>query len=107
MSQSCIVEGLYAITLEDSQTYAPCDWPQNDRVGSFGGFAHELGHAFGLSHPEGGDKSVMWTGMYDYPDTFFNDADKSYLAEFFQTPILRCEQYGYEEWCETDWDGYD
>lgn len=71
--------------------YQPCDWWPEQTAGRWhGGLAHELGHAFGLHHPNGchretcADRSVMWAGMYAYPDTFFNNSDKALLKARFQ-----------------------
>ena len=52
-----------------------------------GGLAHELGHAFGLSHPPGCDSgdagcdadALMWQGVYRYPDTYLRADDKQIL----------------------------
>ena len=69
-------------------TYQPCpEWPLPKDGRWEGGLAHELGHAFGLPHPPEcyaspetcGDQSLMWTGMYDYPDTFLREEDKEFL----------------------------
>ena len=58
----------------------PCRW--------VGGLGHELGHAFGLTHPPGCDQgtctefarhSLMYLGYIDYPNTYFLDDDKSAL----------------------------
>ena len=54
-----------------------------------GGLAHELGHAYGLPHPTEcvaspatcGDESVMWVGMYEFPDALLRDEDVAYLTE--------------------------
>ncbi|CAN5800687.1 hypothetical protein BH24BAC1_BH24BAC1_38930 [soil metagenome] len=53
-----------------------------------GGLGHELGHALNLPHPPGCDQgqntcdngSVMWTGLYNYPNAYFNTAEKESLA---------------------------
>jgi hypothetical protein len=58
----------------------PCRW--------VGGMGHELGHAFGLPHPPGCEEdqascdasSIMWTGVYEYPKTYFNAAERAQLA---------------------------
>ena len=97
-------QSLRGISLQDSETYAPCNWPQVGQDGWLGEIAHEVGHSFGLGHPEGGDESIMWMSWYSYPDTFLNDGDKAYLAEFLVNPIVRCEAYEYLEWCENNWD---
>jgi hypothetical protein len=61
------------------------------------GLGHELGHAFGLAHPDDTQKdadAIMWTGMYDkYPDqTYFTPADKRILrrSRFFFTREGEC-----------------
>lgn len=54
-----------------------------------GGLGHELGHAFGLSHPPGCDQgeptcdyqSIMSVGLYDYPDCYFNSDEKEILNQ--------------------------
>ena len=105
---------LHGISISDSETYAPCDWPKRDRGGWIGGLAHELGHALGLPHPDGCvsgkgcDESVkydslMWHGMYHYPETHLLDVDKAYLKKFFSDPIVRCQRYGNEKWCKQEW----
>ena len=57
------------------------------------GLGHELGHAFGLSHPRNLQKdsdAIMWMGIYGkYPDkTYFTDEDKTILltSPFFFHP---------------------
>ena len=58
-----------------------------------GGLGHELGHALGLDHPPdspGGadDRSLMYLGYFDYPDTYLTEADKRHLlASPFIAPI--------------------
>ena len=67
--------------LATPDTYELCGWWPRGEGGWFGGLAHELGHAFGLSHPDGcnldscDDISVMGSGFYHYPETFLNDGD--------------------------------
>jgi hypothetical protein len=61
-----------------------------------GGLGHEIGHAFGLSHPPGCDQgactgaqfaatSLMWAGYAAYPTTHLLDDDESLLlaSQFF------------------------
>ena len=63
------------------------DWYEQSHWVWAGGLAHELGHAFGLHHPSEcdespntcRDKSMMWLGWFDYPDTYLRDEDKAYL----------------------------
>jgi len=57
------------------------------------GLGHELGHAFGLPHPEDTKKhhdAIMWAGFYGkYPDaTYLTDQDKEILMQsrFFFYP---------------------
>lgn len=69
--------------------------PENDLLGLAGlmeepvsrwrgGWAHELGHAFGLPHPPEGspdwDKAVMGFGYITFPDAFLRESDKEILA---------------------------
>lgn len=59
--------------------YPPCRY--------VGGLGHELGHAFGLSHPPPcdesfptcWDKDLMMFGYTTYPDAYLNEADKNRL----------------------------
>jgi hypothetical protein len=52
-----------------------------------GGLGHELGHTFGVPHPPGCDAgqlscdtgSIMWTGFYSYPATYFSTTEKATL----------------------------
>ena len=58
-----------------------------------GGLGHELGHAFGLSHPPGCDESspscdygaLMAFGYVAWPDTYLRDDEKQFLraSRFF------------------------
>ena len=57
------------------------------------GLGHELGHAFGLAHPQDTQKhadAIMWMGIYGkYPDqTYLTDEDKGILMKspFFFRP---------------------
>ena len=81
--------------LIEEDGYKPCD---NGRWGSWprgrweGGMAHELTHAFGIGHPEEcnadpecGDRSLMWQGFVDYPDTFLHDKDIADLSELLRS----------------------
>jgi uncharacterized delta-60 repeat protein len=59
-----------------------------------GGLAHELGNAFGLSHPPGCDSgsascdyaALMWAGYLSYPNTYLRPDDKQIL---FASPFIR------------------
>lgn len=72
------------ITGHDPQGVPPARW--------LGGLGHEVGHAFGLPHPPGCDagqplpdcSSIMYGGLYNYPNTFIA-AD--------QIATLRTSQY--------------
>ena len=85
--------------------YELCGAVPRGPLGWVGGLAHELGHAFGLSHPHGCDEgvpetykmppvnpacdayAVMWLGFYfDYPEkTYLTDIGKAHLqsSRFF------------------------
>ena len=62
-----------------------------------GGSGHELGHAFNLPHPPdspGGsdDRSLMYLGYLDYPNTYLRASDRASLLAsgfFFPIPELR------------------
>lgn len=97
------------------------------------GLGHELGHAFGLAHPQDTQKdadAIMWTGIYGkYPDqTYFTEEDKDMLMKspfFFKPngdPVVKpaqvAEKYAYDggafvryvrdgksEWVESKRDG--
>jgi hypothetical protein len=74
-----------------------CIMPENDLIGLigkstkypdikrwYGGLGHEIGHAFGLPHPNDTKKdedAIMWTGMYfKYPDKcYLTPEDKAIL----------------------------
>ena len=54
-----------------------------------GGQAHELGHAFGLPHPDGSaywNETLMGAGYIGFPDTYLLESDKQTLlaSGFFQ-----------------------
>ncbi len=52
-----------------------------------GGGGHELGHAFGLPHPDNQNgQSIMWTGYLIYPDCLLQQSDKDILnaSPFFR-----------------------
>jgi hypothetical protein len=65
----------------DKFTFKPCRF--------VGGLGHELGHAFGVPHPPGCDKSepgcddnsIMWRGFYNYPNCYFNQDEKQILLK--------------------------
>lgn len=72
---------------------------QKDKLRWIAGLGHELGHAFGLPHPQDTRKhasAIMWAGIYGkYPDkTYLTDDDKRILMQspfFFHkngTPVL-------------------
>ena len=45
-----------------------------------GGGGHELGHAFGLPHPDNmNDQAIMWTGYLIYPDCILQQSDRDIL----------------------------
>ena len=59
-----------------------------------GGLGHELGHAFGLSHPPGCDaglatcdqNALMWAGYASYPNTYLRTDEKQILLA---SPFIR------------------
>ena len=59
-----------------------------------GGAGHEMGHAFGLSHPPGCEagaatcdqNALMWAGYVSYPNTYLRDDDKQILLA---SPFIR------------------
>lgn len=65
--------------------------PENDLLGLtgqmsegvprwIGGAGHELGHAFGMPHPDNQNaNALMWTGYTLYPSCILQDADKAIL----------------------------
>ena len=90
-----ILHGFDIQGLVHVKEYAGCNsWPSFSYGRWEGGLAHELGHAFGLSHPPGcnaspetcEDKSLMWSGYGQYPHTFLNDDDVAYLTELLSDP---------------------
>ena len=73
---------------------------QKDKSRWIAGLGHELGHAFGLPHPQDTQKyadAIMWTGIYGkYPDqTYLTPDDKKILmrSPFFyrenDEPVVR------------------
>ncbi len=77
---------------------------------TIGGIAHEIGHAFNLPHPPGcggtgpnqgctggafAQNSLMWTGYFGYPNTYFLPEDKQSLlnTNFFSPVDLRPPQF--------------
>ena len=67
--------------------------PENDLLGLtdqmeepvarwIGGAGHELGHAFGLPHPENENpEALMFTGYVLYPNCILQDTDKTILSQ--------------------------
>lgn len=52
-----------------------------------GGGGHELGHAFGLPHPDNeNDQAIMWTGYLIYPNCILQQTDRDILnaSPFFR-----------------------
>jgi hypothetical protein len=52
-----------------------------------GGGGHELGHAFGLNHPDNlNEQAIMWTGYAIYPNCILQQNDKDILnaSPFFR-----------------------
>lgn len=52
------------------------------RCREYGGCGHELGHTFGLDHPDGDpqyDKAIMGTGYGLYPDAILTQSEKNQL----------------------------
>jgi hypothetical protein len=46
----------------------------------YGGMVHELGHAFGLPDSTSTDGTPMSASLYDYPNTHFNQSQKTAIA---------------------------
>jgi hypothetical protein len=84
---------------------------QKDPARWVGGLGHELGHAFGLPHPDDTERdadAIMWAGFYGkYPDkAYLTEPDKKILlrSPFFFTPDGKpvaekeslTEKFGYE-----------
>lgn len=44
-----------------------------------GGTGHELGHAFGLGHPDDDEGALMSVGYVAYPDTYLREDEKNIL----------------------------
>ena len=75
--------------LVDPDNFEQCGFHPRGTYGWIGGLAHEVGHAFGLAHPEGCDEgletcdhgALMWLGFYsDYPETYLTEQDVEILA---------------------------
>ena len=99
--------------------------PESELPGRWtGGLAHELGHAFGLSHPPGCDQerfeicddksapSLMGFGYDRYPGTYLRSADEEILmrSHFFNPDLgflshppasLRLDQF-YQKYLDAD-----
>lgn len=62
--------------------------PENPNIGRWiGGGGHELGHAFGLPHPDNQNgQSIMWTGYTIYPNCILQQTDRNILnaSAFFR-----------------------
>jgi hypothetical protein len=81
-----------------------CNAPGCRAWGGNGGVAHELGHALGLG--DGGDPwwTLMNTGFYSFPHSFFNDSQKSeLLANGFLNQNSLLANGGFENACTTGW----
>ena len=84
--------------LANPESYYVCKkGPYRGHLGRwFGGLAHELAHAFGVSHPPGCDAglptcdspALMWLGYTNYPDTYLRLDEKEIL---FRSPFITGE----------------
>ena len=76
-----------------TRVYCTGVW-ERSYVSILGGLAHELGHTFGLRHPRDcraglvtcDQKALMWTGYYNYPDTYFREDEKENLR---RSPFIK------------------
>lgn len=72
-------QDLKGLTGQNPENLNPNRW--------IGGGGHELGHAFGLPHPDNQNwQALMWTGYLIYPDCILQQVDKDILngSRFFK-----------------------